>query len=131
MKKLFTLFAFITGTILWAQAAEDQSALQYTGRYKFSEAADMPVAEVTYGDKGLQLTSPMGVATLQPLGGDTFSIVEFQGTAQFVRSPDKKVKKIVIKMMAFEIEGSKEPARKSLMFHPLAPQKFLSEDYEG
>lgn len=131
MKKLFTLFAFVTGTIFWAQAAEDPSVSQYTGRYKFSEAADIPIAEVTYSDKGLQLTSPMGVATLQHLGGDTFSIVEFNGTAEFVRSSDKKVKKLVIKMMAFEIEGSKEPAKRSLMFHPLAPQKFLGEGYDG
>jgi hypothetical protein len=131
MKKLFTLFALVSGTILWAQAAEDPSVSQYTGRYKFSEASDIPIAEVTYSDKGLQLTSSMGVATLQHLGGDTFSIVEFPGTAEFVRSSDKKVKKLVIKMMAFEIEGAKEPAKRTLMFHPLAPQKFLSDGFEG
>jgi hypothetical protein len=132
MKKLFTLLAFVTVTVLWAQAAEDPSVTQYTGRYKFSDASDMPVAEVTFNDKGLQLTSSMGVATLQHLGGDTFSIVEFNGTAEFVRSSDKKVKKVVIKMMTFELEGSKEPAKRSLMFHPLAPQKFLGDNnYEG
>ena len=131
MKKTFTLLAFVTGITLWAQAAEDQSVLQYTGRYKFSDAADMPVAEVTYTDKGLQLTSPMGVATLQLIDGDTFSIVEFHGTAQFVRNSDRKVKKVVIKMLAFEIEGAKEPSKRSLMFHPLAPQKFLGDSFEG
>ncbi len=127
MKKILTLLVFIAGTLGWAYALDtDVSKLQYTGKYKFSEDTNIPVAEVLIQDNALVLSSSMGTATLHQLQGDVFCIEELHGTAEFVRGADKKIKSIIIKMKTFEIEGAKEPSKKSMLYHPLCPQKFLA-----
>lgn len=126
MKKLFTLLVFTVGTVCYAFSM-DNSDSQYTGRYKFSDNVSVPTAEVLMQDNALVLSSPMGVATLHHLEGDLFSIDELHGTVEFVRSADKKVSKLIIKMMAFELEGAREPAKRSMLFHPLSPGKFLTD----
>lgn len=127
MKKIFTLVVLIFGAVIWANS-QDSTMMQYTGKYKFPEASGVPVAEVVLQDNVLTLTSPMGVATLHHVEGDVFNIVELNGTAEFVRSTDKKVKTLKITLLSIEIEGAKEPLKKSMLFHPLMPQKFLIED---
>lgn len=71
------LICFIT--LIHAQV--DSSLKEYTGRYIFQEGNVVPDVTVTFEGEQLAMSSTAGNSALEKLGVDSFSIIEFSGTA--------------------------------------------------
>jgi hypothetical protein len=54
------------------------------------------------------MASTAGTSALAELGRDSFSIVEFSGTAVFKRGDDKKVNGVHIEAMGYVLDGQKQ-----------------------
>jgi hypothetical protein len=108
MKKIcFLLFATIA-SISFAQAQTPTDSLkQYLGTYKFPDGTVITEVVVTLDQNILNMSSTAGTSELQKLGVDSFSVVNFQGTAKFKRNADKKVVGITIDARGYLLEGTK------------------------
>lgn len=105
MKKLFLSLTFIL-TVLVINAQSD-TLQQYTGVYVFPEGSVVPSVDVKLDNGALSMSSAAGNSSLVQLGIDSFSIVEFSGTAIFRRSDDKKINGVYIDAAGYILEGKK------------------------
>lgn len=108
MKKLI-LFLFVTITSFsFAQAqAPTDSLKQYIGTYKFPDGSVISEVVVTLDGNTLNMGSPAGTSELQKLGVDSFSIVNFQGTAKFKRSTENKIIGVTVDARGYLLEGTR------------------------
>ncbi len=115
MKKfLFSLFALTL--VFLAQAQQDTTLQQYTGKYKFPEGS--VVTEVTVSlEKGvLYSSSVMGSSELRKTAeSDVFEIVAYNGTATFKRT-EGKITGLHILVGDIIMEGTKS---EGIMIDPL------------
>lgn len=120
MKKAIAFFVFSIGLTIAAQC-QDSTLAAYTGYFKFPDGSPIPTAEIKLVDSVLAVESPSGNSTLARIQGDLFSIVEYNGTAQFVRGEDKKIKGVRISVMGIELEGEKVPTPAIFYWRALTP----------
>ena len=105
MKKIFiSLFFLCYGITINAQ----DSLTQYTGKYIFPEGSVVTEAEVFIENGSLKISSSSGNSSLTQLGIDSFSIVEYSGTAVFKRNEEKKVNAVHIEVMGYVMDGKKQ-----------------------
>ena len=109
MKKLFlSLFVIIAAFSLNAQDAPKPPKEDYVGRYVFPDGSVVPDVTVTLSGDALTMTSAAGTSALTELGRDSFSIIEFSGTAVFKRGDDKKVNAVHIEAGGYILDGQKQ-----------------------
>lgn len=87
---------------------QDAPLEQYVGKYIFSNGSQVPWVEVKLVNGALISESPQGNATLQRIEKDQFSIVEYNGMAEFKRNAEGKVTGVKVLVMDLEMEGTKE-----------------------
>jgi len=90
--------------------AQDSSALQFVGKYKFPEGSVVAGVEVTINNGTLVMSSSAGVSDLALLGADSFNIIHFKGYAVFKRNETKKVVGVHIEASGYVLDGPKESA---------------------
>lgn len=111
MKKLFISF-FLTAVIATvnAQTTPQPPLEDYVGKYAFADGSPVPDVDVLLQGGALSMLSAAGNSSLTQLGIDSFSIVEFSGTAVFRRGEDKKVNLVHIEAMGYILDGHKVPS---------------------
>ena len=102
----FVLMAMM-GFGLMAQAQTD-SLQQYTGKFIFPEGGLVSYVSVSVDGGKLVFSSDKGSGSLEKVATDSFSIPEYQGTGKYVRNSDKKITGIVIDVMGYHLEGTKD-----------------------
>jgi hypothetical protein len=110
MKKIVLLgFCMLVGTIMaQAQSAPADSTLkEFTGKYKFPEGSVVLEVNVALDNGNLTMSSSVGNSALEKQGEDTYSIVQFQGTAKFNRDSNRKIIGVSIVAMGYQLEGTK------------------------
>lgn len=107
MSKVLMLLSFLVSFVIFSNA-QDAPKTDYVGKYNFPEGSAVPYVEIKLSDSTLSAESPMGTATLQKIEGDVFSIVEYNGTAEFKRNSEGKVVSVKVTVMGLEMEGTKE-----------------------
>ena len=80
----------------------------FVGKYVFPDGSVVPDVTVTLDGSALTMASSAGTSALTELGRDSFTIVEFSGTAVFKRGDDKKVNGVRIEAMGYVLEGQKQ-----------------------
>ncbi len=80
----------------------------FVGKYVFPDGSVVPDVTVTLDGSALTMASSAGTSALTELGRDSFSIVEFSGTAVFKRGDDKKVNGVHIEAMGYVLDGQKQ-----------------------
>lgn len=80
----------------------------FVGKYVFPDGSVVPDVTVTLDGSLLTMASSAGTSALTELGIDSFSIVEFSGTAVFKRGDDKKVNAVHIEAMGYVLDGQKQ-----------------------
>lgn len=108
MRKSLLLALAIILTTLAVNAQQDTTLAKYTGKYVFPAGAPVPDAVVSVAGNNMSVASAMGTATLVRIEGDLFSLVEYNGTAQFKKNEAGKVVSVVIVVGDTEIVGTKE-----------------------
>ncbi len=108
MKKSLLLVLAIILTTIAVNAQQDTTLAQYAGKYIFQAGAPVPDATVSVSGPNMSVSSAMGVATLVKIEGDLFSLVEYNGTAEFKKNETGKVTGVVIRVGDTEIIGTKE-----------------------
>lgn len=131
MKKMLLFFFFSVGMILMAQAqqappAKDSSLQHYVGKYKFPDGSVVAEVTVALVDGALEMSSSAGTSALEKQEAeDLYTIVQFQGTAKFVRDANKKVIGVSINAMGYLLEGTKSDAiafnRKNYLNQRISP----------
>jgi hypothetical protein len=125
MNKLLFLLAFSIALAI-PGISQDSTFEAYTGKYNFPEGSAVPYVDVKLNNGVLTSESPAGTATLQRMEGDIFSIVEYNGVAEFKRNAEGKITTVKVSVMGLEMEGSKEnPAFKYLKWLPVSPVRML------
>lgn len=113
MKKMLLFFFFSVGMVLMAQAqeapaAKDSTLQHYVGKYKFPDGSVVAEVTVALVDGALEMSSSAGTSALEKQEAeDLYTIVQFQGTAKFVRDANKKVIGVSINAMGYLLEGTK------------------------
>lgn len=80
----------------------------FVGKYVFPDGSVVPDVTVTLDGSALTMASSAGTSALTELGIDSFTIVEFSGTAVFKRGDDKKVNGVHIEAMGYVLDGQKQ-----------------------
>ncbi len=125
MNKLLFILAF-TVAIAIPGIGQDSTFEAYTGKYNFPEGSAVAYVEVKLADNVLSIESPAGNSTLQRVEGDIFSIVGYNGTAEFRRNAEGKITGVKLSVMGLEMEGTKEaPKFKYLKWLPPGPVRML------
>ncbi len=110
MKKIAFLFVAFLALGYSAKAQDTDTLKQYVGKFNFPEGSIVPSVSVTAENGKLSFSSIQGTGSLEKLGVDSFSIPEYQGTCKFVRNAEQKVTGVVIDVMNYHLEGTKEVA---------------------
>lgn len=109
MKKIICALALLS-VFSFSYAQSPQPPLEdYVGKYVFPADAPVPDVDVVLSSGALSMNSAAGNSSLTQLGVDSFSIVEFSGTAVFKRGEDKKVNGVHIEAMGYILDGQKVP----------------------
>jgi hypothetical protein len=121
MNKIITIIAFAIALSLSA-LGQDAPLQDYTGKYNFPEGSPVPNVEMKLVEGVLIGESQMGSSTFTRIEGDKFTIVEYNGTAEFIRNAEGKVISIKVTVDTMVLEGTKEAAAfRSVRFNPLSP----------
>lgn len=107
MKKLIYFFAFATIFTLSAQGQETPLE-SFVGKYSFPYGSPVPFVEVKMSNGVLVGESQMGIATLQRIDGDKFTIVEHNGIAEFRRNGEGQISGVKIAVGEILLEGTKD-----------------------
>jgi len=107
MKKMAFVLMAMMGFGLMAQAQTD-SLQQYTGKFIFPEGGLVSYVSVSVDGGKLVFSSDKGSGSLEKVATDSFSIPEYQGTGKYVRNADKNITGIVIDVMGYHLEGTKD-----------------------
>lgn len=111
MKKTL-LFTVVLAFIAIAGNAQTDSTLkEYTGRYVFPEGSVVTDVTVMLDGTQLSMSSSAGTSQLTKLGVDSFTIVEFQGTAVFKRNEAKSIKSVHIEAAGYVLDGTRDEAQ--------------------
>lgn len=131
MKKMLLFFFLSVGMVLMAQAqqappAKDSTLQHYVGKYKFPDGSVVAEVTVALVDGALEMSSSAGTSALEKQEAeDLYTIVQFQGTAKFVRDANKKVIGVSINAMGYLLEGTKSDAialnRKNYLNQRMSP----------
>ena len=124
MKKiLFFFLSIMAGTmVVQAQQSPSDSTLkEYTGKYKFPEGSVVMEVTVSLENGNLTMASQVGVSALEKQGEDTYTIVQFQGTAKFNRDSNRKIIGVSIVAMGYQLEGTKTDAAPQSTAFQLSP----------
>lgn len=131
MKKMLLFFFFSVGMVVMAQAqqapsAKDSTLQHYVGKYKFPDGSVVAEVTVALVDGALEMSSSAGTSALEKQEAeDLYTIVQFQGTAKFVRDANKKVIGVSINAMGYLLEGTKSDAiafnRKNYLNQRISP----------
>lgn len=103
--------------MLYAQ--QDSTLNAYVGKYVFQAGSPTPDATVALEGGTLTISSAIGSATLSKVEGDVFSIVEFNGTAEFKRNDQGKVVAIRVRVADLDLSGTRESI--ALHLRPVLP----------
>jgi hypothetical protein len=123
MKKLFYLIVFAAAISIHA-TAQDAPLEQYVGKFSFPQGSPVPLVEVKLTNGVLTGESQMGVATLQRIEADNFTVVEYNGLAEFKRNAEGKVIGLKITVDTLVMEGTKEGiSLRRIYFAPLNPMR--------
>ncbi len=121
MKKGFLFLCLVLGSFVFAQAqdapSKDSSLQQFVGKYKFPDGSVVAEVIVALENGALTMSSSAGTSALEKQEEDIYTIVQFQGSAKFVRDSNKKVIGVNINAMGYQLEGTKVETK------PLALQK--------
>ncbi len=121
MKKAFLFLCFVLGSFVFAQAqdapAKDSALQQFVGKYKFPDGSVVAEVIVALEEGALTMSSSAGTSALEKQGEDVYTIVQFQGSAKFVRDSNRRIIGVNINAMGYQLEGTKVETR------PLALQK--------
>jgi hypothetical protein len=110
MNKVLFLIAFSIALAI-PGISQDSTYEAYVGKYNFPEGSAVPYVDVKLTNGVLTSESPAGSATLQRVEGDVFSIVEYNGVAEFKRNAEGKIIGVKVSVMDLVMEGSKESAK--------------------
>ena len=91
-----------------SSAQTDSTFKEYTGRYVFPDGNVVPDVTVTLEGEALMMSSSAGTSSLTRLGIDSFSVVEFSGTAVFKRNASGKVNGVHIEAAGYIMDGTKD-----------------------
>lgn len=110
MKKItLSIFASLFIIAINAQEPSPKPPLEdFVGRYVFPDGSVVPDVTVALSGEALTMTSTAGTSALTELGRDSFSIVEFNGTAVFKRGDNKKVNAVHIEAAGYVLDGQKQ-----------------------
>ena len=122
MKKMF--LSFLMMSFITTIFAQDANLQQYTGKYKFPDGSVVTEINVTIEGGVLTSNSSAGSSSLEKLGVDTFSVVSFQGTAVFKRDGNKKIIGVVVDVMGYHLEGTKDNGEDALLQQYIGKYKF-------
>ena len=115
---IFILAFCLMGLSASAAPPLDSSFVNYTGKYVFAQGSIVAEAVVAIENGGLQISSHAGVATLSRIDRDLFSLVEYDGTAEFYRNATGKITAIRILVHPLDLTGSRQQSQIQLI-HPL------------
>ena len=107
MKKMAFLLMAMMGFGLMVEAQTD-SLQQYTGTFNFPEGSIVTYVTISVDGGKLVFTSDKGPGSLEKVAVDSFSIPEYQGTGKFLRNADKAITSIVIDVMGYHLEATKQ-----------------------
>ena len=110
MKKLL-LLSLINLAVLSVFAQADTTLKEYTGRYVFPDGNVVPDVTVVLDGNALSMTSSAGTSALEKVGVDSFSVVEFSGTAVFKRDGANKISGVHIEAAGYIMDGTKEEGK--------------------
>ena len=99
---------FIVAVNAQSEPAPKPPLEDFVGKYVFPDGSVVPDVTVTLDGSALTMSSVQGNSALVELGRDSFSIVEFSGTAVFKRGDDKKVNAVHIEAMGYVLHGQKQ-----------------------
>jgi hypothetical protein len=121
MKRTIFLLALIITATFVVNAQQDSTLKQYTGHYTFSAGSPAPEATVKLDSTSMTISSAIGTATLVKMDGDVFNIVEYNGTATFLRNKEGKISGIHVVVADLDLTGTKEeqaanPGKPNLFF---------------
>ena len=97
----------------------------FVGKYVFPDGSVVPDVTVTLDGGSLTMASSAGTSPLTELGRDSFTIVEFSGTAVFKRGDDKKVNGVHIEAMGYVLDGQKQNNGAWVFTYYLRPNREL------
>ncbi len=108
MKRTFFLLALIITATFVVNAQQDSTLKQFTGHFIFPAGSLAPDAKVSLDSSSMTISSAIGTATLVKLEGDVFNIVEYNGTATFLRNKAGKIAGIHVVVADLDLTGTKE-----------------------
>lgn len=121
MNKIITIIAFAIALSLSA-LGQDTPLQDYIGRYNFPAGSPVPNVELKLVEGVLIGESQMGSSTFTRKEGDIFTIVEYNGTAEFIKNAEGKIVAVKVTVDTLVMEGTKEGAAlRALCFNPLSP----------
>ncbi len=94
---------------------------QLIGKYTFPEGSVITEVDVAVENGALTMTSSAGNSPLDKQGEDLYAIVQFQGTAKFIRNAEKKVMGVSIVAMGYILEGVKTVVTTTTYSVPVKP----------
>ncbi|MBC6490464.1 hypothetical protein ACFSQD_09075 [Flavihumibacter stibioxidans] len=109
MKQVLLCFLFALGMAMTAHSQKDSTHREYLGTYHFPSGSVVPLVQVT-GDSltALSMYSEAGTSPMKYEGVDSFTIVNFNGTAAFRRHDStRQVNGIHIEAMGYVLDGEK------------------------
>ncbi len=111
MKKLFAVSFSVICLSVVSFAQTDSTGKDLLGKYLFPDGSVVADVTVSFVDSTLSMTSSAGTSELVKQGVDVYTIIAFQGTAQFKRdSVSKKVTGVIIDAMGYHLEGIRDTA---------------------
>lgn len=104
---LAILFAGIAFTSHAQQTQKDTTLQEFVGKYTFPQGSIISSVTLTIENGSLFSRSSAGESALEKTKEDLFYIIEFKGTAKFVRDTSGKVSGVIIDASGYHIEGPK------------------------
>ncbi len=115
MKKIACLFIVFLAIGFSLKAQDKDSLQQYIGKFNFPEGGIVSYVAVTVEAGKLNFSSDKGTGTLEKVVTDSFNIPEYQGTAKYVRNGESKITGVIIDVMGYHLEGTKEVPAMALL----------------
>lgn len=106
-----TRFIFTVGLLfitMLASAQDSTARKELMGKYKFPAGSVVEEVIVLQENGMLMMNSTAGTSSLEPVKGDTFNIVNFNGIAVFKRNDIRKVIGVHIDASGYVLDGVKD-----------------------
>ncbi len=90
-------------------AKEGDAKSEFLGKYKFAEDSAIPSMTVSLKEGELFGETDQGSAVLKPTAKkDVFSVVGYDGSAEFIRDSAGKISKVILKVQDMVMSGEKQ-----------------------